>query len=226
MRYYEGNEQLRLILLGAPGTGKGTQGNILARKLNIPKISTGDILREALQKKTELGLQAQKYMEKGELVPDEIIIGIVKERLQDKDCENGFILDGFPRTVPQAIALDTYLESQDQKIDTVIALEVEQSKLVKRLTSRRVCKKCGKDYNVITNPPPSDMKCTECGGEVIQRADDNEQTVVNRLQIYEEKTFPLKEYYTMKGNLKIFDGDGTIEDIQRNIQEYLSVDNN
>lgn len=216
---------MRLILLGAPGTGKGTQGSILANKLNIPKISTGDILRESLKNKTKLGLQAQEYMAKGELVPDEIIIGIVKERIEEKDCENGFILDGFPRTVPQAIALDTYLESYDRKIDSVFALEVEQEKLVKRLTSRRVCKNCGKDYNVITNPPPADMKCTECGGDIIQRADDNEKTVVNRLQVYDEKTFPLKEYYSRKGNLKIFDGDGTIEDIQRNIQEYLSIDN-
>ncbi len=216
---------MKLILLGAPGTGKGTQGNIIALKLNIPKISTGDILRDALKKKTALGMQAQQYMVKGELVPDEIIIGIVKERLEEKDCENGFILDGFPRTVPQAIALDTYLESNDQKIDTVVALEVEQDKLVKRLTSRRVCKNCGKDYNVITNPPPADMKCIECGGEIVQRADDNKQTVVNRLKVYEEKTFPLKKYYKRKGNLKIIDGDGTIKDIQRNIQEYLSSDN-
>ncbi|MBD3289966.1 adenylate kinase [candidate division KSB1 bacterium] len=215
---------MRLILLGAPGTGKGTQGNLLALKLNVPKISTGDILRQAIEKKTSLGIQAQKYMQKGDLVPDEIIIGIVKERLEESDCKNGFILDGFPRTVPQAIALDTYIESKDQKIDAVIALEVERDKLVKRLTSRRVCKNCGNDYNIITNPPPEDMKCTKCGGEIIQRADDNEEIVVNRLQVYEEKTFPLKEYYTMKGNLKIFDGDGTIEDIQRNIQEYLAIE--
>ena len=217
---------MRLILLGAPGTGKGTQGNLLSQFYNIPNISTGDILRDAIEKGTELGLEAKKYTDVGELVPDDVMIGIIKKRLEEKDAERGFILDGFPRTVPQAEALDDYLSSENRNIQYVIALEVEQEKIVERLTSRRVCRSCGKDYNLITNPPPYDMRCERCGSEIWQRPDDNEATVIKRLQVYEEKTRPLKDYYKQTGKLKIFDGYGSIEDVQCDIRELLSVNDN
>lgn len=217
---------MRLILLGAPGTGKGVQGNLLSQFYKIPNISTGDMLRSAIEKDSTLGSRAKKYIEAGELVPDEIIIEIVKQRLEEKDCKDGFILDGFPRTVPQAEALDAYLESNNHNIKCVIALEVDQQKIIERLTSRRVCRSCGKDYNIITNPPPKNNKCERCGGQIWQRSDDKETTVIKRLQVYEQKTRPLKEYYNRKSKLKIFKGDGSIEDVQRSIQECLSIDDN
>lgn len=215
---------MRLILLGAPGTGKGTQGNLLAKFYQIPNISTGEILREAVEKGTTLGFQAQKYLAAGELVPDEVMIEIVKQRLAEKDCERGFILDGFPRTVAQAKALDDYLGKNNSDIQHVIALEVDQKKIVKRLTDRRVCRVCGKDYNITSNPPPENLKCIQCGGDIWQRPDDNEATVVNRLQIYEKKTRPLKNYYDKQGKLKNFDGDRSIEDVQMAIRECLATD--
>ena len=217
---------MRLILLGAPGSGKGTHGNLLSQFYDIPNISTGDILREAVKKGTELGLQAKEYMDAGELVPDEVMIGIVKQRLEEKDCKKGFILDGFPRTALQAEVLDNHLSSKSQHIQHVITLAVDQKKIIKRLTSRRVCRSCGKDYNIITNPPPESMKCELCGGEVWQRPDDNEETISNRLQVYIEKTRPLIDYYNQKGKLKTFDGNTTIENVQRNIREFLLIDDN
>ncbi len=212
---------MRIILLGAPGSGKGTQGGLLSTYFHIPAISTGDILRENLKNETPLGMEAKKYMEKGELVPDSVIIEIVKQRLEDSDCDNGFILDGFPRTVPQAEALDQLLEDQGRPIQHVISLEVNEEAIVARITSRRTCRNCGKDYNTITNPPPADMKCTVCGGEIWQRPDDSEETVRNRLKVYVEKTQPLIEYYRQKGLLKAFLGQGSIDDIQQQIRIYL-----
>jgi len=212
---------MKLVMLGAPGTGKGTQGVRISKDLNIPNISTGDILRKAVSEETKLGIEAKQYMDQGKLVPDELIIGIVDERIREKDCENGFILDGFPRTVPQAQALDEILKATNDNIDFVLELVVGREQLVKRLTSRRVCESCGKVYNVISNPPPADSKCEACGGNIIQRSDDSEETVVNRLKIYEEKTKPLKEYYTAQDKLKEFDGNGTVEDVERSIREFL-----
>ncbi len=213
---------MRLIMLGAPGSGKGTQGGMLSDNFGIPNISTGDILRQNLKNETDLGKQAKTYMDKGDLVPDELMIEIVKQRLQVNDCAKGFILDGFPRTVPQAEALDVVLKQQDRTIQHVISLEVEEEPIVARITSRRVCKNCGKDYNMITNSPPADNICTACGGEIWQRLDDTEETVRNRLKVYAEKTQPLKDYYEQQGLLKSFVGEGTIDNIQQRIREYLS----
>ncbi|MBN1155879.1 adenylate kinase [candidate division KSB1 bacterium] len=212
---------MKLVMLGAPGSGKGTQGYQLANYLGIPNISTGDILRQAVSNQTKLGIEAKKYMEAGDLVPDDVMIGIVRERIQESDCEAGFILDGFPRTVPQARALDQMLAEDSDDLDYVLNLNVSGDLLVQRLTSRRVCRRCGKLYNVITNPPPASMVCKECGGEIWQRSDDTEETVINRLEVYDEKTKPLRSYYKRQGKLKVFDGNGTIDEIQHSIREFL-----
>ncbi|UCE04757.1 MAG: adenylate kinase [bacterium] len=216
---------MQLIMLGAPGVGKGTQGKMLSVYYKIPNISTGDILRTAIEQGTELGTRAKIYMDKGELVADDVMIGLITQRLQQHDCENGFILDGFPRTVDQATALDDYLQTIEKEIDYIIALELVKEKIVERLTSRRVCRNCGKDYNIITNPPPPGNKCVVCGGEIIQRSDDTEETVLKRLKVYEEKTKPLKTYFQEKGKLKIFQADGSIEDIQNDIRLFLDFKN-
>ena len=212
---------MRLIMLGAPGTGKGTQGKILSSHYKIPNISTGDILRSAIENDTVLGRHAKQFMDKGELVPDNLMIGLIEDRLLEDDCVQGFILDGFPRTVAQAEALDEYFERSGNKLDFVIGLFLAEDEIVTRLTSRRVCRKCGSDYNIITNPPPSNNKCTICGGEVIQRADDTEATVRNRLKVYYEKTKPLQEYYQKIDKLKIFNSAGQIDDIQKEIRLFL-----
>ena len=211
-----------LIMLGAPGTGKGTQGKLLSAFYKIPNISTGEILRTAIEQKTELGIEARKFTDKGELVPDEIMIGLIQERLQDHDCKNGFILDGFPRTVNQAQALEVYFDSIDKKLDFAIGLELAENKIVKRLTSRRLCSSCGKDYNIVSNPPPTDNKCEACGGEIIQRSDDTEETVKNRLSVYEKQTKPLKNYFQKQAKLKIFDADASVDEIQKRIIDFLS----
>ncbi|MDZ7262742.1 MAG: adenylate kinase [candidate division KSB1 bacterium] len=213
---------MSVILLGAPGTGKGTQATLLAEKYNLPWISTGDILRDAVKRGTELGQQARQFMDSGRLVPDEIMIALVQERLGEADCGKGFILDGFPRTVLQAQALDQYLEAKNKSIKVVICLEVGREKLVQRLTSRRVCRSCGADYNLITNPPPANGRCRVCGGEIYQRTDDREETIAKRLQVYEEQTRPLKEYYQKQGKLEIVAGEGSVKDVQRLIQAVIS----
>lgn len=213
---------MKLIFLGAPGTGKGTQAKILAAAKNWPHISTGDILRAAVKNQTELGLKAKSYMDSGGLVPDSLIIDMVAERFGQGDCDEGFILDGFPRTIAQAEALDAYLEKEGIAIEKVIALDVEASALIARLTSRRLCRNCGKDYNVITNPPPADGKCEACGGEIYQRTDDNEETVSNRLKVYEEQTAPLKDYYQKQGKLYSVDASQPIDDVQSSIEQTLS----
>ncbi len=215
---------MRLIMLGAPGVGKGTQGKMLGAYYQIPNISTGDMLRVAIARATKLGDKAKNYMDKGELVPDDVMIDLIKERLQEDDCISGFILDGFPRTVQQAAALDKYLNNIGKAIDYIITLELAEAKIIERLTSRRVCSNCGKDYNVITNPPPEDDHCTECRGEIIQRSDDTVETVTKRLQVYEEKTKPLKAYFQRQGRLKIFQADGTIEQIQNDIRSFLDAE--
>jgi len=193
---------MRLIFLGAPGTGKGTQAALISEKLGIPQISTGDILRRAVKDGSELGKKAKAIMESGALVPDDIIIALIKERLSQRDCDRGYILDGFPRTIPQAKSLDQLLKNNGQ-IDAVIYFDVDEDVLVERITSRRVCVQCGQTYNLQTDPPPANNICRICGGEIIHRDDDKEDTVRTRLQVYKKSTAPLYDYYKTKNKLHI-----------------------
>ena len=212
---------LRTILLGAPGAGKGTVAAKIIKEYNIPHISTGDIFRDNLKRKTELGLRAQEYMDRGELVPDDLTCEIATTRLLEDDCKNGFLLDGFPRTVYQAEKLEEFLEEHGQTLDKVVQLVVDNELLIKRLTGRRVCKNCGATFHVITIPPKEEGICDNCGETLIQRADDTEETAVNRLKVYEEQTSPLVEYYEEKGLLAPIDGAGTPEEVFQNILEVL-----
>ena len=212
---------LRTILLGAPGAGKGTVAAKIVKEYNIPHISTGDIFRDNLKRKTELGLRAQEYMTRGELVPDDLTCEIATTRLLEDDCKNGFLLDGFPRTVYQAEKLDEFLREHGQSLDKVVQLVVDDELLIKRLTGRRVCKNCGATFHVITIPPKEEGICDNCGHELIQRADDTEETAVNRLKVYEEQTSPLVTYYEEKGLLAPIDGAGTPEEVFQSILEVL-----
>lgn len=193
---------MNLILLGAPGAGKGTQAEVICSKLSIPAISTGNIIREALSKGTEMGIKAKSYIDAGRLVPDDVVIGIIKERLAKDDCKNGFILDGFPRTIPQAEALD----AMGVVIDKVIDIEVSDEAIVNRLSGRRVCSSCGASYHLEYKKPAVDGVCDSCGGELIQRKDDHPDTVLDRLRVYHEQTEPLKDYYSKAGLLRVVEG--------------------
>ena len=199
---------MKLILLGAPGAGKGTQAEKICEKLNIPAISTGNILRAAVKDGTEMGLKAKSYMDAGQLVPDEVVIGIIKDRLKEKDCEKGFILDGFPRTIPQAQAL---LDS-GVDIDKVIDIEVPDEAITKRMSGRRVCSKCANSYHIEYKKPKVDGICDACGGELIQRKDDAPQTVLDRLVEYHKMTEPLKGFYENLGKLKVVEGQEDVAD--------------
>lgn len=199
---------MNIIFLGAPGAGKGTQAEIVSKKLNIPTISTGDIIRAALKKGTEMGLQAKSYIDAGKLVPDQVVIGIIKERLKEEDCKKGFILDGFPRTIPQAEALD----AMGIEIDKVIDIEVADQTITKRICGRRVCSKCGSTYNLVHKPPMKEGKCDVCGGELIQRKDDSPKTVQERLKVYHLETEQLKDFYEKKGKLFIVEGQELVEE--------------
>jgi len=212
---------MRIILMGPPGAGKGTQAEKLTEKLGIPHISTGDMFRKAIKEGTELGNKARSFMDQGKLVPDEVTVGIVKERLSEPDCQNGFLLDGFPRTVPQADALDEILAELNMVLDAVINIEVNRESLIERLTGRRVCKACGATYHVLFNPSNADSKCDKCGGELYQRNDDKLETVGNRLDVYEEQTAPLIKYYLEKGLLKEIDGAQTMEKVLTDICTVL-----
>ena len=196
---------MRLILLGAPGAGKGTQAEVICNTLNIPAISTGNILREAKAKGTPLGLEAATYMDSGKLVPDELVI---KERLKEDDCQNGFILDGFPRTVPQAEALD----QMGVVIDRVVDLEVPDDKIMARLSGRRVCEKCGSSYHVLYKPTKVEGVCDRCGGKTVQRKDDAPETIKERLEVYHAQTEPLKDYYKKTGKLVVVEGQEEVAD--------------
>ena len=213
---------MNIILLGPPGAGKGTQAKMLIGKYQIPQISTGDILRAAVKEGTTLGKEAKSFMDKGQLVPDSVVIGIVEERIQEPDCTKGYMLDGFPRTVPQAEALDGMLSKLSVGIDHVVSIEVANDELVKRLTGRRTCRECGAGYHVMFDPPKVEGVCDKCGGELYQRDDDNEQTVRSRLNVYESQTLPLIDYYKAQGKIRPIDGVGEIKEIFGRITTVLS----
>jgi adenylate kinase len=208
---------MNLILLGGPGAGKGTQAKMMIDKYQIPQISTGDILRAAVKEGTELGKQAKACMDEGKLVPDSVVIGIIEDRLKQADCQKGFILDGFPRTVPQAEALDATLKKMASKIDHVLSIDVDEEELVKRLTGRRTCKKCGQMFHIMFNPPQKEGICDKCGSELYQRDDDNEATVRSRLATYNQQTKPLIDYYTKQELVRQIEGIGSISDIFQKI---------
>ena len=212
---------LRTILLGPPGAGKGTQAAKIVEKYGVPHISTGDIFRENIKKGNELGKKAQEYMNRGELVPDDLVIEIATTRLLEDDCKNGFLLDGFPRTVYQAEKLDEFLAARDSKIDKVLDIAVEKEELITRLTGRRVCKACGASFHVVNIPPKKEGVCDFCGGELIQRADDNLETVKNRIDVYEAQTMPLIDYYEKAGNLVHIDGSTGLESVFADIVAAL-----
>lgn len=201
---------MNIILLGPPGAGKGTQAKRLIDKYSIPQISTGDMLRAALKAGTPLGLEAKKFMDQGALVPDTVVIGLVKERIQQSDCAKGYMLDGFPRNVSQAEALDKMLADLKSKIDDVVCIEVPSGELLGRLTGRRTCRACGAGFHVMFDPPKKDGVCDKCGGELYQRDDDNEATVSSRLKVYDDQTKPLIDYYQKQAKLRRIDGVGSM----------------
>ncbi len=208
---------MKLIFLGAPGAGKGTQAEYVCEKLGIPSISTGNILREAMANKTELGLKAKSYMDAGKLVPDEVVISIIAERLKAEDCAGGFLLDGFPRTIPQAEALD----KMGVKLDKVVSIEVPDEAIVKRMAGRRSCPKCGMTYHIESKKPLKDGICNKCGAELTVRADDKPETVRNRLEVYHAQTEPLKDFYRAQGCLVTVDGTGSVPEITKLILAEL-----
>lgn len=213
---------MNLVLMGLPGAGKGTQAEKIVDKYGIPHISTGDMFRAAIKEGTELGLQAKSFMDQGALVPDEVTIGIVRERLSKEDCAKGFLLDGFPRTVAQAEALEEITSSLDRKINYVINIDVNQEILLERLTGRRICKSCGSTYHLVFNPPAKEGVCDRCGGELYQRADDNAETVENRLQVNIAQTKPLLDFYETKGYLRNINGQQDINKVFADLDELLA----
>ena len=212
---------MKIVFMGPPGAGKGTQAEKIIENFQIPHISTGDMFRKAIKDQTELGMEAKRYMDQGALVPDHVTIGIVKDRLSESDCKSGFLLDGFPRTVDQAKALDEILTSLDSKIDYVINIDVDLDILKERLTGRRICRSCGATYHMIFNPPAVAGTCDKCGGELYQRKDDNEETVGNRLDVYVSQTKPLLDYYSLAGNLVNINGQQSIDLVFAEIQDVL-----
>ncbi|BCV23124.1 adenylate kinase [Moorella sp. Hama-1] len=215
---------MRLVLLGPPGAGKGTQAAAISQRLAIPHISTGDMFRAAIREGTPLGRRAEAYLKEGGLVPDEVTVGLVQERLEQPDCRAGFLLDGFPRTVAQAEALDAWLAGRGEKLDAVIDIEVPRDDLLERLTGRRVCPRCGATYHVRYNPPAAAGKCDACGGELIQRADDTEETVSKRLDVYTRQTSPLIAYYRQRGLLREIDGSQAIPAVTLAVGQALGRD--
>ncbi len=212
---------MKMILVGPPGVGKGTQAKFLVESLKIPQISTGDMLRENVRNSTDLGIEAQKFMNDGKLVPDEVILGMMKSRLQKSDCENGYILDGFPRTIPQAEGLQQLLNDMNHSLDIVLVLEVATKTIVKRLSSRRSCKNCGAVYNLLFDPPENENICSNCNGELYQRDDDKPETISERLEVYTNQTKPLIQYYDKLQLVKRVDGQGTIMEVRDKLSEAL-----
>ncbi|MFC4620264.1 adenylate kinase [Camelliibacillus cellulosilyticus] len=213
---------MNLILMGLPGAGKGTQAERITQEYGLPHISTGDMFRAAIKEGTELGKEAKSYMDKGALVPDEVTIGIVRERLGKADCQKGFLLDGFPRTTAQAEALDALLAETNRRIDAVLYINVDRERLMDRLTGRRICKQCGATYHVSFNPPKVQGICDKCGGELMQREDDREETVKTRLQVNAEQQQPLLDFYREKGCLKEVDGNQDINDVFADVESILN----
>jgi adenylate kinase len=212
---------LRVIFLGPPGAGKGTQARQLAQEWGVPQIATGDMLREAAANKTPLGLEAKRYMDSGALVPDQVVIGLVGERLDQPDAKAGWVLDGFPRTVAQAEALDALLQRRGEGLHRVIFFEVSRSELLRRLTGRRICRQCGTAYHLVSAPPRTAGRCDQCGGELYQREDDTEATVANRLDVYERQTAPLLDYYRRRGLLVAVQGEGKVERVAAAIRHSV-----
>ena len=212
---------MKIILLGPPGAGKGTQATMLMNKYGIPQISTGEMLRAAVAEQSPMGLKAKEFMDAGGLVPDHVVVGIVRERLQDDDCDKGFILDGFPRTQPQADALKQVLAELNKPLDAVVSLQVETEALVERLVGRRTCADCGKGFHLRYEPPAPNGFCSSCGGRLTQRDDDSELTIRNRMQVYHQQTAPLEDYYQAEGLLKSIDGMNDISIVQKEIVSVL-----
>lgn len=219
---------MKIIMLGAPGAGKGSQASRIAKEYQLPHISTGDIFRANLKEETELGKRAKIFMDKGELVPDDITIAMLLDRIHKEDCKNGYILDGFPRTIPQAEALKEALAKKDEKIDLALDVEASDELIIKRMAGRRTCPACGAIYHIVTLPPKTEGICDRCGADLIQRKDDNEETVKNRLKIYHEVTEPLISYYKKEGILEEIDGaeelDKVFEKVKRIIHERSRID--
>jgi adenylate kinase len=217
----EGND-VRIILLGPPGAGKGTQAVGIAEMCDIPHISTGDILRANVRAGTELGEEAKRYMDAGDLVPDGVIIGMVGDRLDEADATSGFLFDGFPRTVPQAEALEQLLVDRGTPLDVVLRLAVDEAEVVKRLTGRRTCSECGRIFHVEFDPPSTEGRCDECGGELVQRDDDREDVVLNRLEVYRNQTEPLEHFYWQRGLLRDVEAVGSVEEVQARARAVLA----
>ena len=211
----------RVVLLGPPGAGKGTQAKLLQEKFAACQISTGDILRKAVAERTPLGQEAAQYIDRGALVPDDVIIKLVGERLKDRDCEGGFILDGFPRTIPQAESLDAILQQMRLSLNRVLSVQVPRTVIIERLSGRRSCKDCGALAHVLFSPPAKEGVCDRCGGQLYQRQDDEEETVANRLKVYDNQTAPLVNYYRQRNLLREIDGVGTVDEIRARVIEAL-----
>ncbi|WP_145458998.1 adenylate kinase [Staphylococcus pettenkoferi] len=214
---------MNIILMGLPGAGKGTQASEIVKKYPIPHISTGDMFRKAIREETELGKKAKSFMDRGELVPDEVTVGIVKERLSEDDAKKGFLLDGFPRTIDQAEALNDIMSDLNREIEAVINIEVPEEELMNRLTGRRICEKCGTTYHLVFNPPKVEGVCDLDGGKLYQREDDNPETVSNRLKVNIKQSKPILEYYDQKGVLKNIDGAKDIDDVTSDVIQILDV---
>ena len=214
---------MKIIMLGAPGAGKGTQAQMIADKYNIPHISTGDIFRANIKNGTELGKKAKEYMDKGQLVPDELTVQLLLDRVANDDCKNGYVLDGFPRTIPQADVLDNELTKLNDKVDYAINVDVPDENIVRRMSGRRACLKCGATYHIEHIPPKTEGICDKCGSELVQRDDDKPETVKNRLNVYHEQTQPLIDYYTKKNILKTVDGTKDMQEVFNNIVDILNA---